>query len=65
MAYASQFNTCLVRHSIVDHASSTSDVLIEVMDGYDDVHAITIDRPAAARALIVAAQAYLDAQKVE
>lgn len=64
MTYMTQYNTAIVQHRVVEYGIGTH-VVVEILDGYDDAHAIVIDRPAAARALIVAAQAYLDAQKVE
>lgn len=63
MMYMTQTTCALVQHRVVQYGIGTH-VVVEILDGYDEAHAVVIDNPASARALIAAGQAYLEAQKV-
>ena len=51
-----RINTALVAHEVVGEQ-----VVVHVLDGYDEGHEVVIDRPASALALIAAAEAFLAA----
>lgn len=48
-------NTQMVRHEESEYG-----VVVHILSGDDEAHSVLIDRPAAAEALIAAAQAYLE-----
>jgi len=54
-------NIQLASHEVVGNKWGTKDVHVRILDGHDEAHAVIIDRPGAAIALIEAAQAYLEA----
>lgn len=54
-----EFNTALVSHETDSYDGKYPFVRVMILDGEDISHAVIIDRPGAARALIAAAQEYL------
>lgn len=54
-------NVQLASHEVVGNKWGTKDVRVRILDGHDEAHAVVIDRPGAAIALMEAAQAFLEA----
>ena len=52
-------NTAAVAHEVVSNEWGMN-VRVNILSGHDEAHAVIIDRPSAALALIAAAQAYLE-----
>lgn len=55
-----QINTQLVAHEVAI-TQWGAEVVVHILSGHDEAHEVVIDRPAAAEALIAAANAYLQA----